>query len=151
MLKLTMEWNRYTKNDFLNLSKFKVSLNRDISYDNSLDQVVGPHGKANVLNIRGVFTKFMIPVYYDYDHVMDSKEFLEVVEKIQGFGYHVIGITVDNYSSNRTLANQLGVTNDNPKFPNPSKEYEGEYIYFLFDIVHSLKLLRSHFVDQGKV
>ena len=136
---------------FLNLSTIKVSLNRDISYDNSLDQVVGPHGKANVLNMRGIFTKFMIPVYYDYDNVLESKEFLEVVEKIQGFGYQVAGITVDNYSSNRKLANQLGVTNDCPKFPNPSKGYEGEYIYFLFDIVHSLKLLRSHFIDQGKV
>ena len=101
--------------------------------------------------MRGIFTKFMIPVYYDYDNVLESKEFLEVVKKIQGFGYQVAGITVDNYSSNRKLANQLGVTNDSPKFPNPSKEYEGEYIYFLFDIVHSLKLLRSHFIDQGKV
>ena len=32
---------------------------------------------------------------------------------------------------------------------NPSPEYEGQRIYFIFDAVHIIKLLRSHFIDQG--
>ena len=32
---------------------------------------------------------------------------------------------------------------------NPSPEYEGQRIYFIFDVVHIIKLLRSHFIDQG--
>ena len=32
---------------------------------------------------------------------------------------------------------------------NPSPEYEGQRIYFIYDAVHIIKLLRSHFIDQG--
>jgi hypothetical protein len=90
------------------LSILKVHLQPDISYDNSNDQIVGPHSAANVLNIRGVFTKFLIPVYYSHDGVMEPVELKEIIDKIQAFGFDVCGITADNHPSNVSLAKKLG-------------------------------------------
>ena len=136
---------------FLNLSILKVHLQPDISYDNSNDQVVGPHSAANVLNIRGVFTKYLIPVYYSHDGVMEPEELNDIIDKIQSCGYDVCGITADNHTTNVSLAKKLGCTDDDPKFPNPSVGREGDFIYFLFDPVHLIKCLRNHLIDQGTV
>ena len=61
----------------------------------------------------------------------------------------VEGITCDNYVDNTKVAKSLGVTEDNPKFPNPSPKYAGEWIYWMYDPVHLLKLIRNHLIDQG--
>ena len=115
------------------------------------NKVVGPHGTANVLIMRGVFAKFTIPIYYEYDTAMTPDKLNEIIIKIQSFGFHVLGMTCDSASDNRGCANKLGVTEDSPKFPNPSPEYEGEFIYWMFDAVHLIKLIRNHFIDQGKI
>ena len=120
-----------------------------MAYDNSLDQVVGPHGKANVVIMRGVFTKYTIPIFYEYDTAMTKEKLNEIIVKIQSFGYHVTGFTCDSAPDNRGLSNQLGITDDIPKFKNPSPEFENEYIWFMFDPVHLLKLLRNHLLDDG--
>ena len=54
----------------------------------------------------------------------------------------------DNHQDNQTLAKKLGVTDDLPQFPNP--DFEGELIFFFFDPVHLIKLVRNHLIDQGK-
>ena len=112
---------------------------------------MGPHSAANVLNIKGVFAKFLIPVYYSHDGVMEPEELKEIIDKIQAFGFDVCGITCDNHTSNVSLGKKLGVTDDDPKFPNPSIGHEGEFIWFLFDAVHLIKCLRNHLIDQGTV
>ena len=104
-----------------------------------------------MLNIRGVFTKFLIPVYYSHDGVMEPEELKEIIDKIQAFGFDVCGITADNHPSNVSLAKKLGCTDDDPKFPNPSVGHEGEFVWFLFDAVHLIKCLRNHLIDQGTV
>ena len=126
-------------------------LNRDISYDISLDQVVGPHQKSNLLILRGIFTKYTLPIWYGYDTPMTPSLLNEIIMKIQSFGFHVTGITCDNYPDNQALARDLGITDELPRFPNPSPDKKGEFIYFLFDVVHCLKLLRNHLLDQGTV
>ena len=72
-----------------------------------------------------------------------------IITKVQSFGYTVHGVTCDNHSENHSLAKKLGCTDDLPRFPNPDKE--GEYIFFFFDPVHLIKLVRNHLIDQGTV
>lgn len=112
---------------------------------------MGPHAKANVLIMRGVFASYNIPLWYGYDTKMNAETLNDIIVKVQNLGYHVIGITADSAPDNRNLANQLGVTDDSPYFPNPSPQHKGEVIYFLFDAVHLLKLMRNHLIDQGKL
>ena len=59
-------------------------------------------------------------------------------------------MTCDNATENASCAKKMGCTDDDPKFPNPSPEYEGEFIWWYFDPPHILKLFRNHFLDQGK-
>ena len=59
-------------------------------------------------------------------------------------------MTCDNATENASCAKKMGCTDDDPKFPNPSPEYEGEFIWWYFDPPHLLKLFRNHFLDQGK-
>ena len=73
-------------------------------------QVVGPHATANVLVMRGVFSKLTIPIWYGYDTRMDPDTLIDVINKIQKNGYHVIGITTDSHPNNVSLAKKLGVT-----------------------------------------
>ena len=131
-----------------------MSLKRDISYDNSHDQIVGPHGKANVAILKSIFApndkKYLIPHWYGFDTRMESKVLLDNIMKIQSEGYQVVIITCDNAPDNRKLANELGITDDNPYFMNPDPQYEGEKIYFGPDPVHLTKSMRGHFIDQGK-
>ena len=99
--------------------------------------------------MRGLFDKYTIPLWYGYDTALTKPTLLEIIEQVQDWGYHVAGIVCDNYIDNQKLAQSLGATEDNPRFPNPSERFAGEFIYFLFDPVHLLKLMRNHFIDQG--
>ena len=133
----------------------KVSLRRDISYDNSEDQIVGPFGKANLACMRGIFPsskdkKYLFPFWFGYDTKMKAQLLLENIMRLQSKGYHVVCITADNYTDNVKLAEELGCTDDKPYFLNPGPEHKGDRIYFFFDGVHLMKLMRSHFIDQGK-
>ena len=101
--------------------------------------------------MRGVFSKYTMPLWYGYDHPMTKDELLEIIRTIQSYGYHVTGITVDNFRDNVTLAKELGVTDELPRFKNPSEGKENEYIYFLFDVIHTVKLLRNHLIDDGEL
>lgn len=42
----------------------EIYLKSDINYDSKEDQIVGPHSKVNVAQIRGVFDNYKIPVWY---------------------------------------------------------------------------------------
>ena len=41
----------------------EIYLKSDISYDRGEDMIIGPHSKANVALIRGVFSPFKMPVW----------------------------------------------------------------------------------------
>ena len=99
--------------------------------------------------MRSIFGKFTIPLYYGYDEAMKKDVILDVIKKVEKWGYHVKGLTCDNYVDNTKLSKALGVTNEKPYFPHPTRPEEN--IYFMFDPVHILKLLRNHLIDQGKL
>ena len=105
--------------------------------------------------MRGIFPtskdkKYLFPFWFGYDTKMKAQLLLENIVRIQSKGYHVVCITADNYTDNVKLAEELGCTDDKPYFLNPGPEHKGERIYYFFDGVHLMKLMRSHFIDQGK-
>ena len=64
-------------------------------------------------------------------------------------GFHVVSVSTDMHQGNQGLARKLGVTIENPCFPNPSESHKGESIYWLYDAPHLLKLLRNWLIDEG--
>ena len=107
----------------------------------------GPHGRVNVMLVRGLFNNFKIPIWYKYDHVLGKKEYLDIVEKLESLGFHVVSTSCDMARSNQKLAKSLGVTEETPYFPNPSRPASN--IFWFYDICHLMKLVRNHLIDQG--
>ena len=107
----------------------------------------GPHGRVNVMLVRGLFNNFKIPIWYKYDHVLGKKEYLDIVEKMETLGFHVVSTSCDMARSNQKLAKSLGVTEETPYFPNPSRPASN--IFWFYDICHLMKLVRNHLIDQG--
>ena len=61
----------------------------------------------------------------------------------------VVAVSTDMHQGNQGLARALGVTIENPRFPNPSKSRAGEFIYWFYDAPHLLKLMRNWLLDAG--
>ena len=62
--------------------------------------------------MRSVYSKYTIPLYYEYDTAMTPDTLNDIIRTIQSYGYHVVGITADNATDNGKCAERLGVTND---------------------------------------
>ena len=97
--------------------------------------------------VRGLFNNFKIPIWYKYDHVLGKKEYLDIVEKMETLGFNVVSTSCDMARSNQKLATSLGVTEETPYFPNPSRPDSN--IFWFYDICHLMKLVRNHLIDQG--
>ena len=78
-----------------------VHLKKDLSYDSTEDKFIGPHSRANVMLLRGLFKNFKIPIWYKFDSVLKSDEFIEIITKIESAGYHVVAITADMAKENQ--------------------------------------------------
>ena len=83
------------------------------------------------------------------DTTLEEVEFRNIIRKIQAAGYHVINVSTDMHQGNQGLARKLGVTEEEPYFPNPSANRQGEKIYWMYDAPHLLKLMRNWLIDDG--
>ena len=83
------------------------------------------------------------------DTTLEEVEFRNIIRKIQAAGYHVINVSTDMHQGNQGLARKLGVTIEEPYFPNPSANRQGEKIYWMYDAPHLLKLMRNWLIDDG--
>lgn len=85
--------------------------------------------------------------FFRYDFNMTVEELNSIICRIENCGYHVISITTDMFSANVSLAKQMGVSEEQPWFKNPIRP--DSKIYWIFDQVHLLKLIRTHLVNSG--
>ena len=83
------------------------------------------------------------------DTTLRAPEFRNIIRKVHASGFHVVCVSTDMHQGNQGLARKLGVTIENPRFENPSQSRKGEYIYWMYDAPHLLKLLRNWLLDQG--
>ena len=83
------------------------------------------------------------------DTTLREVEMRNIIRRVQKAGFHVVAISTDMHQGNQGLARALGVTIENPRFPNPSKSREGDFIYWLYDAPHILKNMRNWLLDDG--
>jgi hypothetical protein len=127
----------------------EIHLTKDLNYDAGEDQIVGPHKSAQVVFIRGLFSNWKQPIFFNFDQPM-TKEILEtIISKVENIGFRVTSATSDMGPTNVAVANSLKITPDKPYFPHPCRK--GEKIWWFYDIPHLLKLIRNHFIDDGFV
>lgn len=136
----------------VNLSFDEVSVRRSIAMDNSEEQVIGPHKKANVMMMHGMFYDFKIPIWYRFDYNMSVAELTDIINHIEDAGFHVVSVTTDNFSGNTSVAKKMGATMEQPWFIHPSREDkpgQKAKIFWIFDPVHNIKLVRNWILDAG--
>ncbi len=132
------------------LSFDEMHVKSDVNYDRRHDQVVGPFSGVNVFLLRGICGHWKLPVYYSFNMKSVPKEtFLEVIKKVEEAGVHIVSVCCDGAAANRSLAKKLGVTIDQPWFPNPANP--GAMIVWIPDPPHVLKLLRNRLIEEGIV
>ena len=136
-----------TREKVATISFDEIHLTKDLNYDVGEDQIVGPYKSAQVVFIRGLFSKWKQAIFFNFDQPMTREILYDIIIKVEKIGFHVVTATSDMGPTNVSLANSLKINPENPFFPHPCRE--GEKIWYFYDIPHLLKLIRNHFIDDG--
>ncbi len=129
------------------LSFDEMSLQKAMEFDQKEERVYGPHANVQVGMIRGVFSQFKQPVFFEFDKEMDASTIINISKKLKNIGVNIVGIVSDMGPKNVKLWRELGVDREKPYFELPG----GESVSVFADVPHLLKLLRNHFIDQGYI
>ena len=124
----------------------EMSISPKYVYDEGSDTLYRPHSKAQVVMIKGLFSSWTQPIFFDFDSNMTLELFFSLLKAIYDIGLEVVGAVSDLGPSNRGLLKQLGVTPANFSIVNP---YNSQRIHFFDDAPHLLKLIRNNFIDHG--
>lgn len=130
------------------LSFDEMHIDSKVVYDVGLDQILGPHSKAQVALVRGLVSRWKQPVFFNFDVTMDKSLMFIIINAIESKGIKVCSI-VSDLGGCGTLWKELGVSTTSTFFTNPSDSKRKVWVFA--DMPHYLKLLRNHFLDEGLV
>lgn len=132
------------------LSLDEMSLVSQWSYDRGMDRLYKPHGKVQVVMLRGLVSKWKQPIYFEYDESNIHKILLSLIEKIECTGYHVMAVVHDLGPTNLRIWKEFGIDplQNKISIKNPCA---GREIFFFADAPHMIKLIRNNFIDSGFV
>ncbi|KAE8741600.1 hypothetical protein FOCC_FOCC012893 [Frankliniella occidentalis] len=116
-------------------------------YDPKHDCVQGPHSQMQVAMIRGLFAKWKVPIFLDFDRKMMPDLLRSLITDAHEAGYLVKGCCSDMGGGNQGLLRDSGISTAKSWMPHPL--LENEKIYFFGDAPHCLKLVRNWLVDTG--
>ena len=101
--------------------------------------LIGPAKQAQVVIIRGLFYKWVVPFFVDFDRKIDVSEFIDIVREAAKLEFEVVVATSDQGGSNRGLGNKLGVTLDKPYVNIQVSEEKSQKVFYVHDFVHIFK------------
>ena len=81
---------------------------------------------------------------YKFDHVLTKEELLDIISRLRKIGFIVVAVVSDMAACNKSLAKKMGITEDQPYFM-----HNGDKIFWYFDVVHLMKLVRNWLVGRG--
>ncbi|KAF0288499.1 Transposable element P transposase [Amphibalanus amphitrite] len=118
------------------------------SYDQQLDQVLGPFKHLQVLLVCGIFKAWKMPMYYAFNQPATKEILFEVIEAVEEAGGRVVSTVNDMGSGNLALWKSLGIGHDAAaSIPNPTDP--ARRIWMLADPPHVMKRLRNNILDKG--
>jgi hypothetical protein len=113
-------------------------------HDQKLDQIYGPCQQVQVVNVRGLFSPYKNPVFFDFDCKIEGVP-EKLSEELHKRGFMVAAIVCDLGTNNQKFFRQAGVSIERPYLPHP---VTSQKIFCLFDPPHNLKLARNYLLDE---
>jgi len=102
------------------LSFDEMKVQRVLEYDQSTDEILGPHDYIQVVMARGLFRQWKQPVFIGFDTKMTKEIMVDLIQKLNEKGVNVAAIVSDNCSANIGCWKQLGAHDYfNPHFEHP--------------------------------
>lgn len=132
------------------LSFDEIYCSQNIEIDRKLEKRVGPHKTVQVGMVRGVFSKWKQPIYFDYDKPLTKEVLDESISKLFDAGFTVVSVTTDLGPTNSSLWSSLNIgikDNQNCFFAHPKDPSLKVFVFA--DAPHLLKLIRNHLLDHG--
>lgn len=129
------------------LSFDEMNVDSSVTYDSVEDRVIGPHSNVLFVMVRGLFSGWKQPIYYNFDTQITADNLNYIICCVQDIGYDVAAVVCDLGTKNRSVWKGLNVTETNSCFPNP--QYEDKRVWVFSDVPHLFKLMRNHFLDEG--
>lgn len=80
-----------------------------VSYDQQLDQALGPFKHLQVIMAGGVFSAGKLPVYFDYNVPVTKELLFGLISRLEPAGAGVVASVSDMGGSNVGLWRQLGI------------------------------------------
>lgn len=128
------------------LSYDEIHIDETCGFDSKWDQVLGPCRQVQVIHARGLYGKWKVPVFYEFD-VPVTKDLLDkVVTALHNIDFTVVGVVSDMASTNETVLKKMGVTIEKPFFKHIVTE---DPIFCFHDLPHMIKLCRNHLLNKG--
>ena len=118
----------------------------EMHIDSKLDKILGPFKKVQVFLIRGLFSPWKQPVYFDFDKQMNLDLLLFIIKKMESIGLQVKAI-VSYLGRSHNLWKSLEISEAKSYFFSPT--YPLTKIWVFADMPHYIKLLRNHFLDKS--
>ena len=100
-----------------------MAIKSKYEYHQAQDKVYGPAKKVQLVVLRGLFSKWKLPIFFSFDTTMDRYLLCEIIRAAENYSARIRGIACD-------LGNH-------------------KLIFFFPDAPHLLKLLRNHLLDAG--
>lgn len=132
------------------LSFDEIYISQQIEIERKEEKRIGPHKTAQVGMVRGLFSKWKQPVYYDFDKPLTKEVLLDVINKLYDSGYTVVTVTTDLGPTNTGVWSSMNIgvkDGQNCYFVHPKDP--SLKIFIFADPPHLLKLIRNNYVDSG--
>lgn len=137
----------------------EMAIKCNLFYNTKNDEIIGFHDNgetkefkpaklACVFLARGIFSNWKQPLAYEFSYTACSSTNLYkllklCISSLQNIGLKVVIVVCDMGSSNKYLANNLGITYHNPYFI-----VNNQQIFFTFDVPHLIKATRNMFLKH---
>lgn len=155
--------------DLTILQKLTVLTFDEVYISNKIDiereqKVYGSHKNCQVIMARVLFSKWKMPIFYNFSTAMNKEILFDAIKNLHKIGYTVIAISCDMCTTNMGLWSELEVrlikkskrrtrkTTENDKqydihcfFVHPSENLK----VFILANAPLIKLLRNNFFDYG--
>jgi len=124
----------------------EMHIHQTCCYDATRDQVYGPSRQVQVINIRGLFSEWKNPIFYEYDCPITDQLMDKILRALHSANFPVVLIDCDHGTSNDKFYKKSGVTLEKPYFLHPVTK---EPVFCIHDCPHTCKLCKNHLIDKG--
>ncbi|KAF0299913.1 Transposable element P transposase [Amphibalanus amphitrite] len=126
----------------------EMDIRKVACYDQQLDQVLGPHRRLQQFLVAGIFSKWQVPVLFQFDSAVTVATLLSLIQGIEAAGAEVVATVSDMGGSNLGVWKALGVSHDGRSwFLNPGDS--NRRVWVLADPPHIMKRVRNNLLDHG--